>query len=241
MLNGLEWLKHIQKISGQQINAQLYSSCDANVQNSIVSTVSVFFLLFEDDLLNAIEGIVTKQSNLSAHCLTLSSTLQSPHETIVVKLKSLAPDCAFACPACNCDLQFINIWDQFIQGLCNKTLQTDILAKGNHLKELQPLIKHAEAFDSAQRDQTRLQSNAEVMAAWFSYHQFQKKTHCNDKSLLSMYLLQMWNISLTPIVTPLPPPTTLRKSLFPFNLYHKVKIYHLSTSKSFQAVEPGSV
>ena len=95
-----------------------------------------FFLLFEDELLNAIEGIVTKQSHLSAHCLTLSSTLQSPHETIVVKLKSLAPDCAFACPACNCDLQFINIWDQFIQGLCNKTLRTDILGKGNHLKEL---------------------------------------------------------------------------------------------------------
>ena len=43
MLNGLEWYKHIQKISGQQINAQLYSSCDANIQNSIVSTVSVFF------------------------------------------------------------------------------------------------------------------------------------------------------------------------------------------------------
>ena len=113
-----------------------YIAVVMQTSKTVLLALYLFFLLFEDDLLNAIEGIVTKQSNLSAHCLTLSSTLQSPHETIVVKLKSLAPDCAFACPAYNCDLQFINIWDQFIQGLCNKTLQTDILAKGNHLKEL---------------------------------------------------------------------------------------------------------
>ena len=100
-----------------QINAQLYSCCNAHVQNSIVNTVSDFFTLSEGDLLNAIERIVTKCSNPSVHRLTFRSTLQLPNETIqeyIVKLKSLAPDCAFTCPGRNYDLQSINIFDQFI-------------------------------------------------------------------------------------------------------------------------------
>ena len=80
----MDWnlFKHIKNIIGQQINVQLYSSCDANIQNSIVNTVSDFFTLSEDDLLNAIEGIVTKRSNPSAHHFIISSTLQPPNETI---------------------------------------------------------------------------------------------------------------------------------------------------------------
>lgn len=41
----------------------------------------------------------------------------------------------------------------------------DILFKANHLKELEPVITHAQASESAQRDKKRLQFNAEVMAA----------------------------------------------------------------------------
>ena len=57
---------------------------------------------------------------------------------------------------CNYDLQSINIRDQFTRGLCNETLQTDILAKDDHLKELESVIKHAEVFQLTQCDQTRL-------------------------------------------------------------------------------------
>ena len=42
---------------------------------------------------------------------------------------------------------------QFIQGLHNETLQTDILAKAEYLKCLENIIKHAEAFESALWDQ----------------------------------------------------------------------------------------
>ena len=43
----MDWnvFKHITNTTEQQINAQLYSSCDAHVQNSIVNTVSIFFTL----------------------------------------------------------------------------------------------------------------------------------------------------------------------------------------------------
>ena len=86
-------------------------------------------------------------------------------------MKSLAPDCAFACPGCNYDLQPINICDQFIGGLCNETLQMDILTKADHLNEVESVIKHAEVFELAQHNQTHLQSNAEVMAAQASNYQ----------------------------------------------------------------------
>ena len=91
----MDWnvFKHITNITGQQINAQLSSSCDAQVQNSIVNTVSDFFTLSDGDLLNGIEIIVTKCSNPSVHRLTFGSTLELPNETMqeyIVKLKSLA-------------------------------------------------------------------------------------------------------------------------------------------------------
>ena len=73
----------------------------------------------------------------------------------IVKLKSLAPGCAFTCPGCNYDLKS-NIQDQFIRIPCNETLQTEILAKADHLKELKSVIKHAEAFELAQCNQNRL-------------------------------------------------------------------------------------
>ena len=76
----MDWnvFKHVTNITWQQINVQLYRSCDAHVQNSIVN--SVRFFLSEGDLLNAIERIVTKHSNPSVHCLTFSSTLQLTNE-----------------------------------------------------------------------------------------------------------------------------------------------------------------
>ena len=70
----MDWnlFKHITNITGQQINDQLYSSCDAHVQNSIVNTVSDFFTLSEGDLLNATERIATKCSNPSVYHLELN-------------------------------------------------------------------------------------------------------------------------------------------------------------------------
>ena len=42
---------------------------------------------------------------------------------------------------------------------------------------------------------------------------------------LSMHLSHTWDITLEQIGTLLPPPTTLRRSLFLFNLYYHIKIY----------------
>ena len=84
---------------------------------------------------------------------------QSPSESIqdyTVRLKSAAIDCEFSCPECQHDLAPLHVKDQFIRGLSNNILQTDILAKAGHLKTLEQLIAHAEAFETALPDQSTL-------------------------------------------------------------------------------------
>ena len=47
-------------------------------------------------------------------------------------------------------------------------LQTDILAKASLLKSLEEVVKHAEAFKTAQRDQTQLHPTPDPLAARIS-------------------------------------------------------------------------
>ena len=99
--------KKITNLPDSQIHAQLYNSCDASVQNSLVNSVTNFFDLSETDLLQQLEIIVTKKCNPAIHRLTFSSLHQSETESIqdfVVRLKSISPDCEFTCPQCHHDL-----------------------------------------------------------------------------------------------------------------------------------------
>ena len=100
--------------------------------------------------------LLQKKSNPAVHRLTFSSLFQSEGEPIndfIIRLKSVSPDCEFTCPGCHKDLQPFHIKDQLIRGLHDETLQTDILAKASHLLKLEDVIKHAQAYESAQRDQ----------------------------------------------------------------------------------------
>ena len=170
----IDWnvFKQITGITDTQITVQLYSCCDDAVQNSIVNTVPDIFSVSEKDLLKSIEETVTKRSNPTVHRMNFAAITQNQHETVqdyLIRLKSSAPDCEFSCPGCNFDLQPNHIRDQFIRGLHNDTLQTDILAKASHLKNLEDIIKHAEAFETALRDQQTLQGSLEAMAVRSSY------------------------------------------------------------------------
>ena len=77
----------------------------------------------------------------------------------MIRLKSSAKDCEFTCPNCNSELEHLHIKDQFIRGLYNETLQTDILAKASHLQTLEDIVKHSEAFETAMRDQHKIHSS----------------------------------------------------------------------------------
>ena len=60
-------------------------------------------------------------------------------------------------------------------GLNNELLQTDILTKANQLKDLTLLVQHAEAFESALRDQGKIADTADVSAARMSAYRSQQR------------------------------------------------------------------
>ncbi len=66
------------------------------------------------------------------------------------------------CPACEHDLSDIYIKDQFIKGVASDALQTDLLAKAGLLKTLEQNISHAEAFESAVRDQMTMSNTPDI-------------------------------------------------------------------------------
>ena len=154
-------------LPADQIAPHLYSACDSNVQNSIINTSDDFFNRSEDEIIKMLEKIVTKRSNPTVHRMTFSNIVQSDSESInsyLVRLKSAAKDCEFECPSCKHDLSSINVKGQFIRGIRNTTLQTDILAKGDSLKSIEEIVKHSEAFEAALHDQSKFQDSVDVMA-----------------------------------------------------------------------------
>ena len=170
----IDWgvYKTIGNIPNNQITIQLYNLCDETVQNSIINTNSNFTSLTEKEMLDTIEAIATKKSNPTVHRLSFANIHQSEGETIqnfLIRLKSTAQDCENSCPNCDHDLQELHIKDQFIRGLQSETLQADLLAKAGYLKTLNDIIKHAEAFETALRDQLQLQQPNEYVAKISQY------------------------------------------------------------------------
>ena len=154
--------KKISNISSSNIPAQLYHICDDTLQHNIVNTIDNFFTLNEQDILKTLATIVTKHSNPAVHRLNFSNIYQHEHESVkdyLVRLKTSAMDCEFSCPNCQHDLLTTHVKDQFIRGVHNDVLQTDILAKADLLKSLEDIVMHAEAFEIAVHDQQALQSN----------------------------------------------------------------------------------
>jgi len=168
-----------------QIHAILYSCCDDAAQTAIINTYPNFFTTATDDLLKDIEAIVTKKSNPTVHRMTFSGMMQQDNESVqayVIRLKSLATDCEFACPSCKHDMSSIYIRDQVIRGLSNDVLQTDILAKADNLAKLEEVVKHGEAFEAALRDQVLMQEGGEAQHFRSEYRRLKlDKEKNNDK------------------------------------------------------------
>ena len=182
----VDWgvFKSLTRLPTTQLAAQIYTSCDSSVQTSIINSTDNFFALDENEIFKLLEKVVTKRSNPSVHRLGFSNITQSEGEPVkdfVVRLKSCARDCEFACPNCSHDLIPTNVKDQLIRGLHNSTLQTDILAKSDTLKNLDDIIKHAESFEAAIDDQSKLKDASEVMGARTTEYRRMQQSRLNGK------------------------------------------------------------
>ena len=87
-------------------------------------------------------------------------------------MNAIAVDCEYTCPSCKHDLSPSHIRDQFIKGISNTELQTDILAKAETLPTIEAVVKHAQAHESALQDQVALQDPTNEVAAFHGPRRF---------------------------------------------------------------------
>ena len=156
-------LKQQKHIPEANIPGQLYNCCDEALQYHIVHSMPQYFEMNEKDILKALKEAVTKHSNPTVHRMKFQNIAQEEGQSsddFLGKLRIAAVDCEFECSKCKSDESHVRIRDQFIQGLLNVTLQTDILAKANALKTLEDVANHARAFETALRDQNTIQSHS---------------------------------------------------------------------------------
>merc|ERR1719239_682809 len=171
----VDWdvFRKITDLPDDRVHVQLYSCADDSVQCALVSTYPDFFDIPVGTLLKKIEAVVTQRANPMVHRMTFSNLCQSDQETIqnfVIRLRSAAEDCDYNCPECKKNISDTYIKDQFIRGLNNEMLQTDILAKAESLKTINDTVKYAEAFESALRDQGKIANSVEVSTIRMSQH-----------------------------------------------------------------------
>ena len=143
------------------------------MQHTIVKAHPKFFNSTEQDVLDIIESIVTKRANPAVHLMTFANLMQHDNETIqqfISRIRAASIDCEFSCPSCSSDIAHVNIKNQFTRGLSNTVLQTDILAKATQLQTVEQIVAHAEAFESALRDQSTLSNSADTFTARMSDH-----------------------------------------------------------------------
>ena len=178
--------KNITHLQQPQFTAHLYNACDDAVQNSLINTFPGFLELSEVEAIAALKTTVTQRVNPELHRKEFGDILQGEKETIknfVVRLRSAVTECSYECPSCKFDLSDTRIRDQFIRGLGNKALQTDVLAKTDQLKTLEDLIKHAESFEAAVRDQEKLQGDPSYTGSEvYGFHMKHKKPFRQQKS-----------------------------------------------------------
>ena len=99
------------------------------------------------------------------HRITFASMSHHEDEPIqqyLVHLRAMVTDCNFSCPHCEHNVSDICIKEQFIRGIANDALQTDLQAKARVLKSLNQNICHAETFESTLQDQTAMTDTSEI-------------------------------------------------------------------------------
>ena len=153
-----------------------------NLSKTRFSTHPKFFTTDPDRLL---EALVTQKSNPMVHQITFASMSQhedKPIQQYLVCLRATATDYNFSCPCCEHDLSDIYIKNQFIRGIANDALQTDLLAKARVLKSLDQNVCHTEEFELALRDQTAITDTLNIATIRMSTYQRQKTKHdCTDQ------------------------------------------------------------
>ena len=184
----IDWevYKSLSNLPTDQIAPHLYNACESEVQAAIINDSSDFLSFNEKEMLETIEAIVTRRSNPMVHRVAFGNIMQSEGEAIkdfVRRLQAAAKDCEFTCSGCQNDLSEDHVKDQLIRGMYNGTLQTDVLAKAASLTKLEAVINHAEAFETAILDQSKLQTQESSDAMAFRSSNYRRQNDNRRKPM----------------------------------------------------------
>ena len=165
-INDWTVFKEITQLSGpEKSNSYLYDCCSSEVQSAILNTIPEWSTETNENLIEKIKDLVTKKTNPAVYRMSFTGIKQKEESVsqFHIRLKTAAIDCEYEyeCKGCKVknDLSEEYIKDQFIRGLKNETLQTEILSKSDELKTLKQVIKHAESFEIALRDKNSFRNS----------------------------------------------------------------------------------
>ena len=103
--------KQITALPTTHAQNHLYNACYEEVQTSLINTNPKCLTLSETDLLDTIEKVVIRRMNPAFHKMNFRKQIQQDNESIkdyIIRLKSTAVDCEFACPVCKADISETN-------------------------------------------------------------------------------------------------------------------------------------
>ena len=105
------------------------------------------------------------------------------------RLQNAAADCEFKCRLCKKNIQEQFIEDQFINGMYNAHIQTELFAKDPELDNFSGIFTLAERLEGASRDQSRVVSHDDSLAKISDYRKMKKgptqqqPSHSNHNTL----------------------------------------------------------
>ena len=159
-------------------NIQLYKLCEESIQTIILNTHPKFQDKTEDQLLDIIKNIATEQANPRVHRSHFNKIVQQPGETMkhyAARLQNAAADCEFKCRSCKKNIPEQFIEDQFINGMYNAHIQTELFAKDPEIDNFSGIFTLAERLEGASRDQSRITSPDETIAKISDYRKMKKR------------------------------------------------------------------
>ena len=128
--------------------------------NKPVMKIQNLMMNHESQYVKLNHALVNKHLNPMVHRMTFHTIKQDNTESIQDFLIHI--QAAFSCPGCQYDLSNIYIRDQFVRGLQNSMLQTDILTKASQLRTLADIGKDAQSIEAAIQDQSHLENKHPV-------------------------------------------------------------------------------
>ena len=126
----------------------MYGLCDDELQTQILRALQDKQVsdLTETAFIGQLKALALEKSNPRVYRSEFYKIVQHPDEPIkdfLGHLEEKAASCDFICKKCKKDITEQQIEDQYINGMADEKIQTDLFANDTELTTLKDIVKHA--------------------------------------------------------------------------------------------------